>query len=79
MFLRLFQNLMRPCALIVPDSHMITETLLCCHGFQEYKQMAKKIMFMLKMLKSQVCLFYTTILIIIIFGKKGGGGGGGGG
>ncbi|XP_052095798.1 dynein heavy chain domain-containing protein 1-like isoform X11 [Mytilus californianus] len=49
-----FKNLLRPCALIVPDYYIITETTLCCHGFQEYKPLARKITFMLKMLKNQL-------------------------
>lgn len=62
MFVCLFplQNLLRPCALIVPDFYMITETTLCCHGFQEYKPLARKITFILKMLKNQVNIIMNT-------------------
>ncbi|XP_048242736.1 dynein heavy chain domain-containing protein 1-like [Haliotis rufescens] len=49
-----FQALMRPCALVIPDTQQIIEVTLCCHGYEEFKTCAQKMMLFLKLMKIQL-------------------------
>ena len=48
------QVVMRPCAMVIPDTKILMETELYCAGFKNHSQIAAKLDILFKLLASQV-------------------------